>query len=265
MPELPDLEVIKNNALKKFQGEVVNSLRSRRDIQELQAKIVGQKLAGITRRGKYMVFSFGEDQTQISCELVLHLMLHGRLSTVRTTDKHLRSEILSLSFGNGQDLRLTDRSSWAKYWLGVNGKLDKLGVEPISNDFTYEYFKQKLEKSRSKIKPLLMKQEFIAGLGNAYTDEALWRAKIHPDMIAKSLSEEQCCQLYQSIKDVLQWGIEKIKEIVGDEVWEDEKREFMNVYRKTFQPCPICSTKINQTSTGGRDTFYCPSCQEFNG
>ncbi|MFC1721966.1 Fpg/Nei family DNA glycosylase, partial [Patescibacteria group bacterium] len=152
----------------------------------------------------------------------------------------------------------------SKFWLGVNGHLDKLGAEPDSEDFTLGYFQDKLKRSRGQIKPLLMKQEFIAGLGNAYTDEALFRAKIRPEEKANTLTREQVEKLHQAIRDVLPWGIEEIRKVVGDKVLEDEDRKFMNVYRREHQPCPVCQTKIVQTRIGGRDTFYCPKCQQLS-
>jgi formamidopyrimidine-DNA glycosylase len=263
MPELPDLEVLKENILKKFRGATVTALVARRDQETLAAKIVGTKLVGITRRGKYLVFSFGRDVANISAELVLHLMLNGRLTTATAGAAVPGTQLLSLTFDNREELRLNDRTFWSKVYLGANGHLDKLGVEPDSPDFSLEYFTKKISRSRGQIKPLLMKQEFIAGLGNAYTDEALFRARIRPEQAGNLLTGDQIQALFNAIKEIIPWGITEIKKTVGTEVMEDEERLFMSVYRREHQPCPICRAKIIATRVGGRDTFYCPQCQKL--
>jgi len=264
MPELPDLEVLKKNILKKFRGQKVVSVSARKNQSELSNALEGTKLVGITRRGKFLILAFGENETEIKQELILHLMLHGRLTSVAATEPSQGTQVLAITFQNNEDLRLNDRSFWSKFWLGVNGHLDKLGVEPDSDDFTREYFDKKVAKSRGQIKPLLMKQEFIAGMGNAYTDEALFRAKVRPDEKANKLTPEQRQSLWQAIKEVLPWGIGEIEKVVGAQILEDEDRDFMNIYRKANEPCPVCGTKIVQTKIGGRDTFYCPKCQQLN-
>src|SRR5690606_6733954 len=135
--------------------------------------------------------------------------------------------LLALEFDRKSELWLTDHTFWAKYWLGGNGHLDKLGVEPLSDDFTEDWLAKNLQRSRSRIKSLLMKQEFIAGLGNAYTDEALFAARIDPARAAKTLGADEIAALYHSIRQVIPWGIEQIKKKVGRAVAEDEKRAFM--------------------------------------
>jgi len=263
MPELPDLEVLKENILKKFRGATVTNVTARREQETLAGKIVGTKLVGITRRGKYLVFSFGNDIANISAELVLHLMLNGRLTTAPVGTAVVGTQLLSLTFDKREELRLNDRTFWSKVYLGGNGHLDKLGQEPDSPDFSLDYFAKKIRRSRGQIKPLLMKQEFIAGLGNAYTDEALFRARIRPEQAANRLTASQVESLFKAIKDVIPWGIREIKKTVGAEVKEDEDRLFMNVYRREHQPCPVCNAKIVATRVGGRDTFYCPQCQKL--
>ncbi len=274
MPELPDLEVLKENIWRHFGGKTVSDVYARQGKDNLAAKLKNQKLAGVTRRGKFLIFAFGRDEANIKAELVLHLMLNGRLTVesagssrpglARQPSQTRRpgTVMLALEFDSDQELRLTDHTFWAKFWLGSNGHLDKLGVEPLSLDFTEEWFAKYIQKSRGRIKPLLMKQEFIAGLGNAYTDEVLFAAMIDPAREAKKLGADEIAALYQSIKRIIPWGIENIKKTVGVAVKEDEKRVFMKVYRKVGQPCPRCGKIINETKLQGRDTFYCRNCQK---
>jgi formamidopyrimidine-DNA glycosylase len=261
MPELPDLEVLKENILRQFGERRVIDVYARRGAGQLAPKIVGQKLVGLTRRGKFLIFAFGKSEISVGAELVVHLMLNGRLTVAETSAERAGIVLLALVFENHQELRLSDYTFWAKFWLGSNGHLDKLGVEPTSSDFTLDFFRTHLQKSRCQVKPLLMKQEFIAGLGNAYTDEALFAAKISPNRLAKSLSAEEIKLLYNSIKKVIPWGITQIKKVVGYRVAEDEKRAFMKVYRKGGGKCPRCGGKIQEVKLGGRDTFFCEECQ----
>ncbi len=274
MPELPDLEVLKENIWQQFGGHTVSDVYARQEKDKLISKLKNQKLVGITRRGKFLIFAFGKDEATIKAELVMHLMLNGRLTVepaghsrpglARQPSQARRpgTVLLAIEFDNRKELRLTDHTFWAKFWLGSDGRLDKLGVEPLSPDFTEAWFAKHIQKSRGKIKPLLMKQEFIAGLGNAYTDEALFAAQINPSREAKKLGADEISTLYYAIKKVIPWGIEQIKKTVGDEVKEDEKRAFMKVYRKTGQKCPRCGKMIKETKLQGRDTFYCGNCQK---
>ena len=135
-------------------------------------------------------------------------------------------------------------------------------MEPLSDDFSEDWLAKNLQTSRRRIKPLLMKQEFIAGLGNAYTDEALFAARIDPVRVAKTLGADEIAVLYQAIRQVIPWGIEQIKKTVGTAVAEDEKRAFMKVYRRAGQKCPRCGKMIKEIKLQGRDTFYCGHCQK---
>lgn len=262
MPELPDLEVLKENIWQQFGGHAVSDVYARQEKDKLISKLKNQKLVGITRRGKFLIFAFGKDEATIKAELVMHLMLNGRLTVVSAGSSRPGTVLLAIEFNHAKELRLSDHTFWAKFWLGSDGHLDKLGVEPLSPDFTDTWFAGRVQKSRGKIKPLLMKQEFIAGLGNAYTDEALFAAKINPSREAKKLGADEISTLYHAIKKVIPWGIEQIKKTVGSKIKEDEKRAFMKVYRKAGRECPRCGKMIKETKLQGRDTFYCGNCQK---
>mgnify|MGYP000882752787 CR=1 FL=1 len=262
MPELPDLEVLKENIWRHFGGQTVSDVYARQERGRLVSKLKNQKLAGITRRGKFLIFAFGQNEADLKAELVLHLMLNGRLSVEAAGRARPGTVLLALEFDRAEELRLTDQTFWAKYWLGANGHLDKLGLEPLSDDFTEDWFAKRVQKSRGRIKPLLMKQEFIAGLGNAYTDEALFAARIDPAREAKKLGADEIAELHQAIKKVIPWGIAQVKKSVGAAIKEDEKRVFMKVYRRAGQPCPRCGNIIKETKLQGRDTFYCGKCQQ---
>lgn len=258
MPELPELEVLKHNILAKLKGEKVVSVYARKDRAMLSSALAGKILGDIARRGKYLIFKFG-DHT-----LLLHLLLSGRIFYKKHKEEKKGTTILAIEFENGYDLRVEDRRFWTKVMLDDEKILDKLGPEPYSDKFSFEYFKGKVQKSRSLIKPLLMKQEFIAGIGNAYVDELLFDAGINPRMYANMLNDKKVQKLYNSIKKILKWAIEETKKSVGNEVMEDEARNFTKVYRKEGQKCPHCQSSIKMIEVNGRDTFYCLKCQPIN-
>jgi formamidopyrimidine-DNA glycosylase len=142
-----------------------------------------------------------------------------------------------------------------------NSKLLK-GLGPEADRLSFDEFIEILKKSRlGRIKPLLMDQKKIAGIGNAYVDEILWKSKIHPNKTASLLTDAQIKTLYGNISEVLKWGVEESTKDVGEELAESE-RSWMNVYRKKGKPCPVCRTSIEQIKVVGRDTFYCRKCQK---
>ncbi len=132
---------------------------------------------------------------------------------------------------------------------------------PEADEIKLEEFTSMLKSSRlGRIKPILMDQKKIAGIGNAYTDEILWKSKIHANRTASLLNDTEIKTLHANIKKVLDWGIASNKREIGSKLCES-KREWMNVYRKEGKPCPLCKTSIEQTKVNQRDTFYCPKCQ----
>ena len=147
--------------------------------------------------------------------------------------------------------------------------LNTLGPEPLSEDFTLEYFRSKLAKRKAKIKALLLNQQFIGGLGNIYADESLFVAGIHPERTADSLAEDEICRLYHAINQVIAAGIEH-----GGTTFRDYRnargssgghQHYLYVYGRANQPCPNCHSPIQRIEVGGRGTHFCPQCQIWKG
>ncbi|MGB9553704.1 MAG: Fpg/Nei family DNA glycosylase, partial [bacterium] len=172
-----------------------------------------------------------------------------------------------LSFKEGEELHLIDQRGWMKLYfvppgeLGESKELKELGLEPFDSSFTPEYLREVLQKFRGTVKFALMEQKFLAGIGNAYSDEILFCAKIAPSRPAKELSEREKDLLFKCILDTLRWGIEETQKRMQNGV-RGEIREFLNVHGKEGEPCPRCGTKILRIEIEGRGTYFCPRCQK---
>lgn len=267
MPELPDLEVFRTTLTKNVIDKKIISIGTNApkkiinaSINDVEEATIGESIKEITRRGKHLIFELTS-----KAKLVIHLMLHGKFCYEKFEKEPNMTDVFWFEFEDGLQLRITDRTRWAKLELIKDGDLSSskllrdLGPEPF--DLTLKDFKEILKKSRlGRIKPLLMDQKKIAGIGNAYTDEALWRANLNPNRSASLLSNDEMQILFNSVIEVLEWGQRKSAAEVGDSL-KESKRNWMKIYRKQGQPCPTCGTKIEQSKVNQRDTFTCPNCQ----
>ena len=151
----------------------------------------------------------------------------------------------------------------------ANEVVGKLGPEPIDPDFTLEQFRQMMARRRSAIKPLLLNQRFIAGLGNIYVDEALFRARIHPLRTADTLNDDELSALFEAMREVLEEGIRHAGTTLGDSSTNyysvagraGRNKDNLRVFRRTDQPCPVCGTAIQKLVVSQRGTHICPTCQ----
>jgi len=273
MPELPEVETIVRGLKKIIIGKLINNVIIR------EAKLIGypdeegfiegienREIIDIERRGKYILIRLNEEKT-----LVFHLRMTGKLlvkEREEIPDKHTH---IIFELDNGLDLRFNNIRKFGRAYLidGDNwqnaGGLSKLGPEPLSPYFTFDDFKNALKKRKTRIKALLLNQGFIAGLGNIYSDEALFRAGISPTRKADSLTDQEIAALYQAIRLILELGIE-----YGGTTFSDylnaigEKGKFqyqLQVYGRTGEDCLCCGQKIIRERVGGRNSHYCPHCQ----
>lgn len=268
MPELPDLEVFKQNLLKLALDKVIteagcNATKSliNASVDDFKEAVTHEKFTDVNRRGKHLIFSLSNKS-----KLILHLMLHGKFEYGDKTTDHALSECFWFVFEDKNELKIIDRTHWVKLEVLQDGNLDnsKLlkGLGPESDEIGLEEFTKIIKSSRlGRIKPILMDQKKVAGIGNAYTDEILWKSRIHANRTASLLKDAEIETLYLNIKKVLGWGIASNKREIGNKLCES-KREWMNIYRKKGRPCPRCKTPIMQTKVNQRDTFYCPKCQK---
>ncbi|MBN2100771.1 hypothetical protein JW710_02665 [Candidatus Dojkabacteria bacterium] len=273
MPEIVDLEVMKMNMLRKLKSKKLETfdVRVEKVLQnaekiDIKDSLEGEKLYGISRVSKILSFEFSN-----GAKLVIHLMLHGNFcwKDVKKKDKNVVAE---MQFETGDTVQVKDWSAWMKIELDQKEKniVSKLlnadyGLDPLSEDFTLKKFEEIMsQKSRSGIKSILMDQKEIAGIGNAYADESLFDAKIHPKAKAKSILESgRAGKLHDSIVKVIKSSIEIVEDLSGGVDISEQERDFMKVYRKSGQKCPNCGYMISCMKVNGRDTFVCEKCQKM--
>ena len=269
MPELPEVETIVRDLRPKVLGRrfvkatfywprLVQNLT----VDEFCQRITGQEVVGLERRGKYIVFHLPEDK------LVMHLMMSGSLR-LQATDSG-PDKYLSAHFFLDEDLRLSfcDSRKLGRIWLVDDDALvtNRMGPEPLLDDFTLEYFTKRLRGRKAPIKPLLLDQSTVAGLGNIYVDETLYAAGIRPDRIAGELTGDEIARIWQAVKDVLTRGIANRGTSLRD--YRDgfgnpgDNQNALQVFRREGQPCYSCGSTILRVVLRGRSTFFCPQCQK---
>lgn len=272
MPELPEVETIVRNLNVILPGLRVENARVNLpkvvafpDPAAFQAVLPGKVFEAVKRRGKYIIAYLTEGTA-----LVAHLRVSGQL--VYEPGKSLPSKHTHLIlYLNGGLLRLTDPRQFARIWLVPAARLDlvpglrDLGIEPLEKAFRPETLARIIAGRRQKIKPLLLDQKLIAGLGNIYTDEALHRAGIHPARPAATLTAHEARALYQAIREVLQEGIAyggtSVRDYVDATGREGSYQNLLRVYGREGEACPRCGHLIRRMKLGGRGTYFCPRCQ----
>jgi len=227
---------------------------------EFEKRLVGQTVGEVGRRGKFLTIHFDRDI------LLVHLRMSGDLRVepdeIQLNQTHDR---VLVSFEDGIRLAFNDTRKFGRMWLTDQPEkvLGNLGLEPFDPTLDAEAFHQQISRHRRQLKPLLLDQSFLAGLGNIYTDEALHLARLHPLVIASRLNFEQSSRLLQAIRQVLSEGIQRNGASID---WVYRGGEFQNVFRvyqRTGQACPVCGTFINRMVVGQRGTHYCPVCQSL--
>ena len=267
MPELPDLETLKEVLEERILGREIMSARATRPgilrttAPQLDA-LDGRAFTGVSRQGKYLILTL-----EPQLHLVAHLMLSGRFILCGSNTKITKATGLQVTFGDGEDLRLIENGKikLAKVYVvsapsEVNG-IAALGVEPLSDAFTVRALEGIARGRRCHVKKLLTDQRAIAGIGSTYADEILFAAAISPVRYVSTLSDEEFERLHSAIVRVLGEAIDKIRARIGDSLFTDEVRDFLKVYRRTGEPCPICGAKIAEIRYANTRTYYCPVCQ----
>jgi formamidopyrimidine-DNA glycosylase len=295
VPELPDLAIL-GDALdaalagRPLTGAVTpQSLVLRGTPNEL-AGYNGQQLVEVRRRGKFLVFQFERDQ------MVLNAMLTGRLGLGRPGTKPLPQTAAVLTFGPRAaepgaiaartraragwaagaawlpdpaeeiELRYRDSTRMGKLYLlpvGVAREVagwDEQGPEANDEELTLDEWRRRIRRHTGELKNLLRKQEFVSGIGNAYSDEILWAARLAPARTRSSLADDEIDALYEATREVLGWAIGELRELVPPRL-EVEQRKFLKVHGKGGQPCPRCGARISEISAGGFVVNWCRGCQ----
>ncbi len=226
--------------------------------QQVQPLLAGQIVKDTGRRGKFLRIDLERDV------LLFHLRMSGDLwveSAALPIAPHHR---FLLNFTDGSRLAFNDPRKFGRIWITAHPEdvFVSLGPEPLEPGLTAEAFYQRLHARQRQLKPLLLDQAFIAGMGNIYSDEALHRAGLHPLRLSRSLSVPEANALLQAIREVLQEGIDRQGSSIDWVYRGGDFQNFFRVYRQTGSPCPRCGTPIARIVVGQRGTHFCPNCQK---
>lgn len=264
MPELPEVETIINNLRPALVGRVIVTadLLWERTLVEpaaerFAAQIAGQAILALTRRAKFIHIHLAD------FSLLMHLRMSGDLWLKEAGYIAGKHDRLILALDNNTCLIFNDARKFGRVWLtqAPEKVFSRLGPEPLAPTFTLEEFAHRLHSRRRRLKPLLLDQSFLAGMGNIYTDEALHMARLHPQTLSSDVMPRQAAALFNAIRAVLQQGIVHNGASID---WVYRGGQFQNhfrVYQRAGQPCPVCGTPIERTVVGQRGTYFCPLCQ----
>jgi len=273
MPELPEVETIRRTLNKLVSGKRIErvSVRLPRIVQKpddarvFEAMLEGQSIRTIERRGKFLRFLLDD------LVLVSHLRMEGRYGLYQSGDPEEKHTHVVFHFTDGTELRYKDVRQFGTMHLFPAGAdlaeppLNKLGPEPLDPNFDVAALGAAIRGRTGKIKPVLLNQECIAGLGNIYVDETLFRAGIHPERTADSLKRAELRRLHEAIVSTLREAVEaggsSIKSYVNGQGEMGMFQMRLLVYGRKNEPCGVCGNAIAKITVGGRGTHYCPVCQ----
>ncbi|MBY0085555.1 DNA-formamidopyrimidine glycosylase [Brevibacillus brevis] len=275
MPELPEVEtvvrtlrgLVTGKTIERVSVHLARIVRQPDDVEAFKSLLVGQTIQDIQRRAKFIQFFLNEDV------LVSHLRMEGRYGVYQADDPVEKHTHVVFHFTDGTELRYRDVRQFGTMDLFPKGKettvgpLAKLGVEPLDKSFTPEVLGKLLKGRSTKIKPLLLNQECIVGLGNIYVDESLFKAGIHPEKPAGKLTDKDVNRLHESIVSTLQEAVEQggssIKSYVNGQGEMGMFQQSLLVYGRKDEACTRCGAEIIRFVVGGRGTHICPDCQKL--
>lgn len=273
MPELPEVETVRRTLKQLVIGKTIEYvsvhlpriIQEPADWKEFAILLQGETIRQLGRRGKYLLFYFDH------WVLVSHLRMEGRYRVLLREEPLEKHTHVVFHFTDETELRYRDVRQFGTMHLvrpeDVMKKtsIGKLGPEPLTAPFTLTWFRKQLARRKARLKPLLLNQEFIAGLGNIYVDEALFRAQLHPNRSASSLMDTEVRQLYRAIQDTLKEAIAaggtSVRSYVDGEGEMGMFQLQLNAYGRAGEPCPKCGNAILKLVVAGRGTHVCEHCQ----
>jgi formamidopyrimidine-DNA glycosylase len=273
MPELPEVETTARSLRPRVVGLHVTAVAGvdwprmlpNTTEEELRSALIGRRVAAVDRRGKYLLIGFDDDAW-----LGVHRKMSGNLLLQDAATPLQPHTHLSIHLDDGTQLRFVDARKFGRVYLfRSRDELDDFLAERLGPDSLVDLdegiLAAKLRGRKARLKPLLLDQAFLAGVGNLYADEALWEARLHPLRSADSLSSAEVKRLAQAIKQVLVMGIERrgtsFSTYRDSDGSAGENQEFLNVYGREGQPCPRCGTPIRRIVIGQRSSYFCPRDQ----
>jgi formamidopyrimidine-DNA glycosylase len=276
MPELPEVETVRRSLLNRIVGQQIRGLRigdfpgvlQGERVEDVQPRIHGRTVRAVRRRAKYLIIELDDDTA-----IVVHLRMTGRLSAVPHDEPSLRFERLAIEFDNELDLRFSDQRKFGRvvhlHHDDVKRLEERLGREPLTSDFSAAWLEERLRRRPGKVKAVILDQGLIGGLGNIYADEALFRARIHPERRANTLTADEVRRLHRAIRAVLKAAVDgrgttfSTFEDAGGNRGRYGGR--LQVYGRGGKGrCPSCDTPLERIVVGGRGTSFCPSCQPLD-
>jgi len=275
MPELPEVETIKGDLRALIVGSEVErtevlapSLVEQPSTEEFISRLEGAGVTGARRRAKHLIVELDSGDS-----LVFQLKIGGQLLLVPPVEEPEIALMLVLHLDGERKLFLRDETGFTRARLLDAGELEErlwsLGPEPLEDGFEAEYLPRTIGSRRAQIKPLLLDQKIVSGIGNIYVDEILYDARLHPRRKANTLSEDEWEALYAAIRANLAAGVEHRGTTVR--LYRDvldrpgEHQNYLRVFEKHGQPCPGCEGEVVREKVGGRPTHFCPACQREDG
>ncbi|MBM7714801.1 DNA-formamidopyrimidine glycosylase [Siminovitchia sp. FSL H7-0308] len=273
MPELPEVENVCRSLLKLVKGKTVEDIHIGwpkiihypLEIEQFQDALRGQTFRGLNRKGKFLVFELDD------YSLVSHLRMEGHYSVHKKGDPSDKHTHVVFCLTDGEELRYRDVRKFGTMHLFKKGTeqgqlpLSKLGPEPFSADFSAEYLMDRLKKTDRIIKAVLLDQAIVAGLGNIYADEVLFRAGIHPCRRAKTITEEEArvltSQMIETLNEAIEAGGSSVNTYMNSLGLAGSFQNSLHVYGRNGQECVSCGTLLEKIKAAGRGTHFCPSCQ----
>jgi formamidopyrimidine-DNA glycosylase len=278
MPELPDLVHIVKVLAPRLRGRTILSATVKEPIVlrvlvpgDFKDLVAGRPVLGLERHGPFLRFSLGPLPDHVKSEgldLIMHLMLAGRLRLAPAAERPLAYTAFTLSLDGGEVLSYGDEKNMGKIYLCPLGRHEAIplygnqGIDVTSPGFTWELFSGLIKGRRCQARVFVMDQSLISAIGNAYADEILFEAGIHPKATCSTLPEDKKRALYDAILSVLAWGIAEV-EAAGKPL-EDKVRGHMRVRNRAGEKCPRCGATIRKAGVLGFDAFFCPVCQPDN-
>ena len=275
MPELPEVETIKEDLRALVVGTTIECaevlappLVEQPALEEFLSRLEGVGVSGARRRAKHLIVELDSGDS-----LVFQLKIGGQLLLVPPVEEPQTALMLVLYLGGGRRLFLRDETGFTRARLlgaaELEERLSSLGPEPLEDGFDAGYLARKVGSRRAQIKPLLLDQKVVSGIGNIYVDEILYDARIHPRRKANTLSGEEWEALYGAIRENLAAGVEHRGTTVR--LYRDvldrpgEHQNYLRVFEKHGRPCPGCEGEVVREKVGGRPSHFCPACQREDG